>query len=113
MTATLSRELNLMVNPSSLSIENLVGYITIGGAVCAAIGSGTSLAVDFMRRRVRAKASEYAASNDFRMLREDMLESRDVFSKFLVEYREDHSRIQSNHLDMCQRVARLEAKTNV
>jgi hypothetical protein len=99
-----------MALPSPQTLDILLNYMAIGSALCGAVGSATALGVDFLRRRVRAKASEYAASNDFKLLRENLLDSREVFDKFLVEYRSDHSRIQDNHLDMCQRVSKLEAK---
>jgi hypothetical protein len=99
----------MLPNPPP-SVDNILNYLTIGSMLCGAIGSTTALGVDFIRRRVRAKASEYAASNDFKLLREDLLESHETFSKFLVEYRQDHSQIQANHLDMCQRVSKLEAR---
>lgn len=110
MTKSSSLPLVSMSPPPPFSVGNIIDYITIGSAICGAIGSATALGVDFLRRRVRAKASEYAASNDFKLLRENLLDSREVFDKFLVEYRSDHSRIQDNHLDMCQRVSKLEAK---
>lgn len=99
-----------MALPSPQTVETLVNYMAIGTAVCGSIGSLSALGVDYLHRRVRAKAAEYAASNDFRLLREDALESRETFNKFLVEYRQDHSQIRENHLDMCQRVSKLEAK---
>jgi hypothetical protein len=110
MTQSSSFPLVSMSPPPPFSVGNIIDYITIGSAICGAIGSATALSVDFMRRRVRAKASEYAASNDFKLLREDLLDSRETFNRFLIEYRSDHSQIQTNHLDMVQRVTRLEVK---
>lgn len=94
--------------PSQLGL--LIEYLMAGSAICGAIGSVTALGVDFVRRRVRAKAAEYAASNDFRLLRSDLIETHESFQGFLKEYRDDRTQSQANHLELCQRVARLEAK---
>ena len=99
-----------MALPSSQTLDVLLNYMPIGSALCGAIGSVTALGVDFLRRRVRAKASEYAASNDFKLLREDLIESHQDFQKFIEEYRDDRAQNHANHLDICQRVAKLEAK---
>lgn len=92
------------------SIDHLVDYLAIGSALCGAIGSCTALGVDFLRRRVRAKASEYAASSDFKLLREDLIETNGALQEFIKEYRGDRAQNQENHLEVCQRVARLEAR---
>lgn len=95
---------------TSSQIEAIINYLGAASIVCGGIGSLSALGVDFVRRRVRAKASEYAASNDFKLLRSDLIESHDEFQLFLKEYRDDRRQAQANHLDLCQRVARLEVK---
>lgn len=99
-----------MALPSPQTLDILINYMAIGSALCGAVGSATALGVDFLRRRVRAKASEYAASNDFKLLREDLIDSHQDFQKFVEEYRGDRAQNNANHLDICQRVSKLEAK---
>lgn len=98
--------------PTPHSLEDLVSYMAIGSALCGAIGSLSALGVDFLRRRVRAKAAEYAASSDFKLLREDLIETHGDLQEFIQEYRSDRTQNQRNHLDICQRVSKLEAKIN-
>jgi hypothetical protein len=102
-----------MALPSLQTIDNLLNYVTIGSALCGAIGSMSALGVDYLRRRVRAKAAEYAASTDFKLLREDLIETHGDLQEFINEYRADRTQNQKNHLEISQRVARLEAKNNV
>lgn len=101
----------LMASPiPPQSLENLLNYLSVASVACGAIGSISALGVDFLRRRVRAKAAEYAASNDFKMLREDLIETHGDLQAFVQEYRQDRAIQQRNYVDMCERVARLEAK---
>jgi hypothetical protein len=92
------------------SLENLLNYLSLASVACGAIGSISALGVDFLRRRVSAKAAEYAASNDFKMLRADLIETHGDLQNFVQEYRQDRTIQQRNYVDMCERVARLEAK---
>lgn len=110
MTHALPSPTLKMALPSPQTIDNLLNYMAIGSALCGAIGSLSALGVDFLRRRVRAKAAEYAASTDFKLLREDLIETHGDIQEFVKEYRADRVQNQNNHLDICQRVAKLEAK---
>ncbi len=96
--------------PPVLTIDNILNYLSLASVACGAIGSVSALGVDFVRRRVRAKAAEYAASNDFKMLRADLIETHGDLQRFIDEYRQDRAVNQRNYVDMCERVARLEAK---
>jgi hypothetical protein len=110
MPKSFSTPLHSVMAIPPTSIDIALDYLAIGSALCGAIGSGTALGVDFLRRRVRAKAAEYAASSDFKLLREDLIETHGDLQEFIKEYRGDRLKIQENHLDICQRVTRLEAK---
>jgi hypothetical protein len=98
--------------PPPAQLDALLNYLTLGSALCGAIGSISALGVDFVRRRVRSKAAEYAASNDFKLLRKNLIETHGDLQEFIREYRGDRLQYQSDHLDTCQRLAKLEAKPN-
>ncbi|MGL5063456.1 MAG: hypothetical protein ACRC62_26030 [Microcoleus sp.] len=98
----------MALSPSQ--IEALVNYLGAASVVCGGIGSLSALGVDFMRRRVRAKAAEYAASNAFTILREDQNETHGVLQEFIKEYRIDRQKQREENLELVQRVAKLEAK---
>ncbi|MGL5064030.1 MAG: hypothetical protein ACRC62_28925 [Microcoleus sp.] len=110
MTQNLLSESIAMSLPSPSRIDDLLNYLTLGSMLCGVIGSAAALGVDFLRRRVRGKAAEYAASHDFKLLRSDLIENHDSFREFLKEYRSDRAQYREDHLELCQRVAKVEAK---
>lgn len=86
--------------------ETLVEIAAIVGACSSVIGGMSALMVDFFRRRVNAKNFEYAMQNDFQRI-ENAVE-------LLQSTLESHSAKSAiNHLEISQRVARLEGKYNV
>ena len=87
----------------SQSIDTLIEIIAAVSTASSLAGGGTALIVDFFRRRVRAKAADYAAQNDFKRI-ENAVE-------LLQTTLESHSaKSASNHSDISQRVARLEGR---
>lgn len=97
--------------PSPQIVDNFLTYLSLASATCGVVGSFSALGVDFVRRRVRAKAAEYAASTDFKLLREDLIETHSSLQDFIREYRIDREVQQKSYVETCERLARLEAKT--
>jgi hypothetical protein len=87
----------------SQSLDNLIQMLGAVSAVSGIAGSGSALVVDFFRRRVRAKASEYAAQSDFSRIGNAVAMLQSTIDKHVVTSASQHS-------ELCQRVARLEGK---
>ena len=87
----------------SQSINTLLEIVGAVSAASGLAGSGTALAVDFIRRRVRAKAADYAAKSDFARIGNAV--------ELLQTTLENHSAKSAiNHSEISQRVARLEGQ---
>ena len=79
------------------NLDNLLTIISIAGTV----GSTSALLVDFGRRFIRSKAAEYAAQSHFARIASAV--------EVLQETLEGHVKTAGQqHMDLCQRVARLE-----
>ena len=87
----------------SQPINVILEIIAAVSAVSSLAGGSTALVVDFFRRRVRAKAADYAAKSDFTRIGNavELLQST-------IEKHSAQSAI--NHSEICQRVARLEGQ---
>ena len=87
-------------------IDTIFEIVAAVSAVSGVAGSGSALIVDFFRRRVRAKAADYAAQDDFKRIGNavELLQSTldDLSAKSTV-----------NHSEISQRVARLEGQYDV
>ena len=87
-------------------IDTVIEVIAAVSAVSGIAGSGSALVVDFFRRRVRAKAADYAAQDDFKRIGNAV--------ELLQSTLEKHSAKSAiNHSEISQRVARLEGQYDV
>lgn len=87
----------------SQPIATVLEVIAAISALSSLAGGGSALIVDFFRRRVRAKAADYAAQNDFKRLGNAV--------ELLQSTLEKHSAKSAiNHSEISQRVARLEGQ---
>lgn len=87
----------------SQSLDSFVQIVSLASAFSGLVGSGSALVVDFYRRRVRAKASEYAAAAEFNQVISSVSHLQETLEKHMKTS-------QGNHADISQRVARLEGK---
>jgi hypothetical protein len=87
----------------SQNASSLLEIVSLASAAAGLVGSASALAVDFMRRQVKAKAAEYAAKDAFAGI---------VRSSSLLQLTlEAHIKTSAeNHLVICQRITRLETK---
>jgi hypothetical protein len=85
------------------SLENLLNYLSVASVACGAIGSISALGVDFLRRRVRAKAAEYAAENAFSQVVSSVSHLQETLDRHIQTS-------QDNHSELSQRVSRLEGR---
>jgi hypothetical protein len=87
----------------SQSLDNLVQIVGAVSAFSGLSGSMSALVVDFFRRRVRAKAADYAAQNDFARIGNAVALLQTTIDRHIITSASQHS-------EVCQRVARLEGK---
>jgi hypothetical protein len=85
------------------SLDLMLQTIGAASALSGLVGSGCALVVDFYRRRVRAKASEYAAENAFSQVVSSVSHLQETLEKHIQTS-------QDNHSELSQRVSRLEGR---
>lgn len=87
----------------SLSLDTIVQIVGTVSAVSGLAGSGSALVVDFYRRRIRSKAADYAAQNDFARIGHAVELLQTTLENHVVK-------AASNHSEICQRVSHLEGR---
>lgn len=94
-----------MEQVNGLTLDELIDIAIKMSTITTIASSFIALSVDFVRRRVRAKAAEYAAENDFNRL-------SNAVTLLQATLDSQVNRTASNHVEMCQRVAHLEGRVD-
>lgn len=87
------------------SLDLFIQIVGSASALSGLVGSGSALVVDFYRRRVRAKAAEYAAADAFSQVTTSVSHLQETLERHMETS-------QDNYVEMSQRVARLEGREN-
>lgn len=90
---------------TQITLNDLIDLAPLLFTIAGAIGSTSALVVDFMRRRVRSKAAEYAARDDFQRISNGVAILQDTIEKQIAVSNQNHTAI-------LERVAHLEGRFN-
>lgn len=90
---------------SQINVDDIVQMVAIVGTASGTVGSLSALVVDFYRRRVRAKAAEYAAASDFMRITNAV----DLLQRTLDGHM---SRSLDKQIEIVERLSHVEGQVN-